>query len=518
MKKFMVLIVLLGLLVPFTVNAQWKIVYPDKELWISSIDFATDSNVYAVGLNGVYKSDDAGITWKQITDWNLLLYSFMDIKFIDQNICWLSTSTNDFVKSVDGVKNWTIVNNGTVDGIAFKTFWLNKTQGYACGATSKLATGDTVSAGSGLFWKTTDGGVTWTSKAVNKPKNGFRKIYMFETGKGYLLSKRQLCFTSDNGETWTIKQFPLQSGEEFYYINFANNNDGLLFTSSINRPRKFWVYKTTDGGNNWQKISSISDFSLNGTNPVYIGNVNEILVAGFNDLNKQLIYKSIDGAQTWFVDYQHPINGQITLGVIASRGRVSVAAGDYIFRSDNSLILPILGDSVVTVGQNFVKQLPQHDSEGDSLIYNLKSAPIFLKIEGCSIIGTPNAADTGTYTVVVEVTDTKLNTTSSFKLTVNKTVGVEDQEVVPTAYKLNQNYPNPFNPTTTISYSIPKSSRVKIVVFNALGQFITTLVDEEKSVGSYSTTFNASNLSSGMYFYNITADGFNQTKKMILVK
>jgi len=97
-------------------------------------------------------------------------------------------------------------------------------------------------------------------------------------------------------------------------------------------------------------------------------------------------------------------------------------------------------------------------------------------------------------------------------------VGVEEDEVVPANYSLSQNYPNPFNPATTIKYSIPQSSFVKIRVFNTIGQEIAVLVNQEKSIGNYEVSFNASNLPSGIYFYRIEAGDFTQTKKMILMK
>jgi len=88
----------------------------------------------------------------------------------------------------------------------------------------------------------------------------------------------------------------------------------------------------------------------------------------------------------------------------------------------------------------------------------------------------------------------------------------------PTTYALSQNYPNPFNPSTIISFDIPKQSYVKLVVYNVLGRSVKTLVDEEKSPGSYNVIFDASNMSSGVYFYRITAGNFAVTKKLLLLK
>ena len=89
---------------------------------------------------------------------------------------------------------------------------------------------------------------------------------------------------------------------------------------------------------------------------------------------------------------------------------------------------------------------------------------------------------------------------------------------IPTSFTLNQNYPNPFNPNTIISYSVPKKEFVTLKVYDILGKEITTLVNEERGIGNYIAEFNASNLSSGVYFYKIQAGSFNQIKKMLLIK
>jgi hypothetical protein len=96
--------------------------------------------------------------------------------------------------------------------------------------------------------------------------------------------------------------------------------------------------------------------------------------------------------------------------------------------------------------------------------------------------------------------------------------GVNNSESFPVNYALQQNYPNPFNPSTVISYRVPMLSHVTLKIFDVLGREITTLVSEEKNIGSYKIKFDASNLSSGIYFYKIDAGNFSETKKMILMK
>jgi len=97
-------------------------------------------------------------------------------------------------------------------------------------------------------------------------------------------------------------------------------------------------------------------------------------------------------------------------------------------------------------------------------------------------------------------------------------VAVEEHETIPTDFQLYQNYPNPFNPSTEIRYDLPEASHVSLRVDNVLGQEVAVLVDEEKAAGVYQVQFNASKLTSGVYFYKLQADQFVQTKKLLLLR
>lgn len=96
--------------------------------------------------------------------------------------------------------------------------------------------------------------------------------------------------------------------------------------------------------------------------------------------------------------------------------------------------------------------------------------------------------------------------------------GITNNGETPIEFKLSQNYPNPFNPATRISYQIPVSGLVKLIVFDFLGREVETLVNEYKQAGFYDIEFNASELSSGTYFYRIQSNEFVSTKKMLYIK
>ncbi len=130
---------------------------------------------------------------------------------------------------------------------------------------------------------------------------------------------------------------------------------------------------------------------------------------------------------------------------------------------------------------------------------------------------------------LTEVGDLGVSSVNYLLFTPETIVGVDEQDVkVPTNYTLFQNYPNPFNPTTTIKYSIPEASSVKLTVFNVLGEVVSELINDFQSAGTYNVSWNAKSmsgaaLSSGIYLYKIQAVGnsgkeYIETKKMVFLK
>ncbi|MDT3696977.1 MAG: T9SS type A sorting domain-containing protein [Ignavibacterium sp.] len=122
-------------------------------------------------------------------------------------------------------------------------------------------------------------------------------------------------------------------------------------------------------------------------------------------------------------------------------------------------------------------------------------------IEAVSLTATTSTGNTSAFGYLELITDVEK---------------VDDK--IPTEFALLQNYPNPFNPTTTINFSIPEEEFVSLKVFNSLGEEVAELIKEEISTGSYSISFNASLLSSGIYFYKLTAGSFSDIKKMIYLR
>jgi hypothetical protein len=131
------------------------------------------------------------------------------------------------------------------------------------------------------------------------------------------------------------------------------------------------------------------------------------------------------------------------------------------------------------------------------------SAYIYFSVLGTGIEGQPTVGSTF-------IVDDVVFSGSVTSVAVDRTV--------PTSFSLDQNYPNPFNPSTTIEYALPDASQVRLEVFNAIGERVATLVDEEQDAGRYRAAFDASRLPSGVYLYRLAAGAQVSVRRMVLMK
>jgi len=122
---------------------------------------------------------------------------------------------------------------------------------------------------------------------------------------------------------------------------------------------------------------------------------------------------------------------------------------------------------------------------------------------------------TSTVTTVTSLTDT-CGTFTTITICV---IGIKPISTeIPSSFSLSQNYPNPFNPLTNIKFELPKSNYVTLKIYDALGREIATLINEQLAPGTYEVDWNGSNYPSGVYFYRLMTDNFNETKKMLMIK
>ena len=203
--------------------------------------------------------------------------------------------------------------------------------------------------------------------------------------------------------------------------------------------------------------------------------------------------------------------------------------GDGVYRSISPIPVEL---TVVTPNGGEVWLIgTQQDIVWES--QNISYVSIELSIDSgatCTVI-VDSLVNTGIYTWTVsapalsknclirinDLNDVNVFDMSDSVFTIDQVTSLEDKNL-PKTYALYLNYPNPFNPFTSISYSIPKTSLTKLIVYDILGREIKTLVNEEKLPGNYEIEFNASDLSSGIYFYRLQTGNFIETKKMVLMK
>ncbi|KAF0152411.1 MAG: FG-GAP repeat protein [Ignavibacteria bacterium] len=178
-------------------------------------------------------------------------------------------------------------------------------------------------------------------------------------------------------------------------------------------------------------------------------------------------------------------------------------------------------DTTVKAGLNFVFTFRAIDPQGDVVSYYLNQpAPSnAIIVPSTGVFGwRPANTQAGKHYIVVSASDGILTTNSRIATVTVQPDLSADESGIPTAFELFQNYPNPFNPTTNIKYALPKESRVRIAVFNILGQEVATLVNSVMQAGYHSVDFKANNIPSGMYIYKIETESFSQVKKMLLMK
>lgn len=182
---------------------------------------------------------------------------------------------------------------------------------------------------------------------------------------------------------------------------------------------------------------------------------------------------------------------------------VTIIAGeDYKLEG----LLELIGDVEDSVSELSLSIVLESD---DAISATLNISEGFITISG----------EVGTGVLKVTVSDQDGGeTTVSVQIEVILLDAIEDQRGTPYKVILSQNYPNPFNPSTNINFTLPLSSEVSIKVYDLTGREVATVIDKRMTSGMHSVSFDASSLTSGVYFYKLVTTGFSETKQMLLIK
>ncbi len=298
--------------------------------------------------------------------------------------------------------------------------------------------------------------------------------------------------TTDQGVTWdTIGAqpppahflFPLTS------LAIAPSNDSVLYAGYT-----VGIYKSTDKGNTWQILDlgfDIQSQTLLAVDPRSADTVYAGIFSPASGTYSGGVYKSTDGGQTWNeVDNGLPnSSNQIWSLAVNSKSPDQLYIGLYGYYSEGKPFFQSTDGG--RSWANFSDGLP---ASGVVLCIEIDTANNRIY---CGIGSNGNTSG-----IYMRQLITDLSGPLNF----------------PDNFQLSQNFPNPFNPNTIIKYTIAKAGHVQLIVFNTLGQKIKELVNTFQSAETYNIEFNATNLSSGVYFYKLIFDGSVQTKKMTLIR
>jgi len=407
----------------------------------------------------------------------------LNVNFLTAQWVLTSGSRNTRVRAFAVTSNGTSGTNlfvGTDGGILLSTnngtIWNNVLMSgtNALAVTSNGTDSTNLFAGGGGVFRSTNNGISWTAVdsglAMNQPVSSLAASSKGTSNTDLFVGTygNGVFLSTNNGTSWTAVNYGLQNT----VINSLAVSDTNLIAATNGG-----IFLSTNNGTSWTNVNTTGlgiggPFAISGTN---------IFAAGLG------VFLSTNNGLNWTAaDSGIPYGAIYSLA--ASDKYLFADAGDDIFLSTNN------GTSWNSTN-SFYSSNP-----------------------------------TGVNTLVVSDSNLFAGTVDGgiWRRPLSDIVtGIKDiKKLAPTHYSLEQNYPNPFNPSTSIGYQLAGKSHVTLKVYDLLGRELATLVDEVKSSGSYTATFNASSLPSGVFFYRLTTNAissgqtqsFSSVKKMLLLK
>ncbi len=412
----------------------------------------------------------------------LLLLKFFSILFllITSSIC-LSQS------------GWILQNSGTTDSLRSVKF-LDLNNGWAAGT-------------NGVVLRTSDGGDNWM-KLSNPFIHDLHSVFTTSESVCYVTGDSgTILKTSDGGINWVLLNSNVSvSLNSIFFINnltgFAAGNEGTII-------------KTTDSGNNWINLVSNSGIQFNSIN---FANSSRGWVAGYGG-----ILHTTDGGIQWSPQF---IDGNLILNSICFVDSLhgwtayfdNVTFGPENVRTTNAGLSWInyamnnsYSISIFFINQNkgwssgFYGSIMYSTDGGVSWTLQVSGTPEHLRsVYFADSLNGWIVGDNGKI----------LRTNTGGMIT-----GISNSsKIEPNIFLLEQNYPNPFNPVTQINYELRIANYVSLKVFDVLGNEVKTLINDKQNSGQYKIKFDATDLPSGIYYYKLKSENFEQVRKMVLIK
>jgi len=455
------------------------------DYWLTDVYFKSVSEGW-VCSDKIYKTTDGGNNWEPtdysgsnfefknsqswaISGWNTIIYSDdywitanQQIRSVFSGFIWNGAAKDTNIIFACG-SNKTIV--GSVDG---GTTWNNYFESSDHVYLNAITFNDEdiwVVGNNGVVLHSTDYGNSWDEELINA--SGLRDVDFVTDSIGYIVGTiwglACIFVTQDGGQSWHLQEtFPEYSSIDG--IEFSRENLGWMIA------HRDGLLKSTDLGKTWNVVlNSVSWFE-------------DIAVCGdtawFSYSNKVL--RTTDAGISWE-----------TITVFGYQGLTFWGFGiDFV-------------SSVIGYAGTYDSRIFKTTDGG--LIWSEEDIPTAMPIQAIDFVDPQRGwafGDAGTI----------------LKRDPNYVFVHNEKPHLPIEMSLSQNYPNPFNPTTTIRFTISDVRFTTLKIYDVLGREVATLVNEEKPTGNYEVEFNGTGLPSGIYFYNLKAGDYMETRKMVLLR
>ena len=385
------------------------------------------------------------------------------LSFIDSLTGWAAGEAGTIIRTTDGGNSWE-VQNSTVQTFIRDIFFIDKNLGWAITDKDEFPFNS-------VILKTTNGGNFWSAENFPDTSEYIKTIFFFDSLNGFV-GGSYIGFSSDGGNSWTSAEIDSNMVSDFpvYNFNFLNPQFGYACGGFIDRVGVIW--RTTNSGFNW----SAQGVSVDEVFDIYIlDSLKAVTLAGDPEGRYKIAnIKTTDAGMTWNSDSLSFFGLSFTIDFRTYNEGWSASGYKFLLTTNR--------------GETW----SEFETPDSATIYDLQ----FTDARTGYAVG-----DNG----VILKLDPSL-------------VGYKENPPTINDFILYHNYPNPFNPSTHIGFQIADRGFVSLKIYDILGNEVATLVNEEKLIGAYEVEFNASQLPSGIYFYQFKAGDFIQTKNMVYLK
>ena len=468
---------------------------------IYGIKFTDLSTGFIVGETGMArKSTNGGNAWFPIYPGTV--QDIRGLSFINSNTGFIAGDSGVLRKTTNGGNNWFVLTSG---------FTIDLNSIYAMDANTVYACGD-----NGLILKTVNGGINWFTLSAGTISN-LNSIHFLNSNTGYTVGEQStIRKTTNAGSSWFPQTVGVSGSMTGVYAVDANKAVITLSSSNVN------FYVTNNGGTTWT-----SEFFGNNYTTRGIDFVDGLYGYICGDLGSY--YTTGNGSTSWAPGGSGPNYWAYSISFVTPTiGWKAGTSGSVLKTTNGGTQAPTaptnLLASVVSGNQIFLSWFDNSNNEQGFKIERSIGMPTAFDLIGIVGAGVSNYIDTtglvyGTryYYRVYAFTGAGNSAYSNVETIVLTNISQAGSEI-PDRYRLYNNYPNPFNPTTKIKFDLPGNAFVNIKVYDMSGQEVDEIVNSQLNAGSYEVNYDGGKLSSGVYFYRISAGDFTETKKMMLIK